>query len=63
MHRKKISVAHRLGTALSRLRPRPILLPVVGFALLAVAAGTIAVGWGLAVAGLGCLIMEWRVTS
>lgn len=46
-----------------RLGEYPVLLSVVGVVLLVAAAFTVSVGIGLAVAGIGCLVLEWRITS
>lgn len=66
MHRKPrrfAALTSAASKALRPLRPRPVVLAVAGFALLAVAAGTVALGWGLAVAGFACLVMERRVVG
>lgn len=48
----------------TRLRPAiPVLLVIVGLALLSAAAWTLAVPAGLAVAGLSAFVLEWRITG
>lgn len=42
---------------------KPVALSVAGLALLAGAAFTLGLGWGLAAAGLSALILEWRLNG
>jgi hypothetical protein len=41
---------------------RPALLDVAGLGLLSVAAGMLAPAAGVAAAGVGCLLMSWRLS-
>lgn len=53
-----------LLSKISQLWPHvPVALDVAGLALLAVAAGLVAVAAGVAVAGVGCLVLSWRVAK
>lgn len=52
------------NSVIARLRPAmPVLLVIVGLALLSAAAWTIALPAGLAVAGLSAFVLEWRITG
>ncbi|GAA1749491.1 hypothetical protein [Nonomuraea bangladeshensis] len=52
------------NSVFSRVRPAiPVLLVIAGLALLSAAAWLFAVPAGLAVAGVSCFVLEWRITG
>lgn len=64
MHRRP-SLLASLAPAARRLagRAAPAVLDVAGLGLLTSAAVVIALPLGLAVAGVSCFVLQWRLTS